>query len=184
MLTFFLPLSRPREKKKLQHITTNSGSIKSAKENAPLTSGAALLTAALLLAPRPRAALWRATLGRFRSPEAARAAAASRAAAAAEEAALVGKEAAGASNAAEEALARLSEARIDVAAQARELRSLAARAAAAQRGAAMALADLRSLPAAGDALQSRADAAAAEAAARRQRKAVDDLVWRLAKKGF
>jgi hypothetical protein len=44
--------------------------------------------------------------------------------------------------------------------------------------------DLRSLPAAGDALQSRADAAAAEAAARRQRKAVDDLVWRLAKKGF
>ena len=60
----------------------------------------------------------------------------------------------------------------------------AARAAAAQRGAASALNDLRSLPAAGDALQSRADAAAAEAAARRQRKAVDDLVWRLAKKGF
>ena len=161
-----------------------TGSIKSAKENAPLTSAAALLATALVLAPRPRAALWRATFGRFRSPEAARASAASRAAAAAEEAGLVSKGTAEAWASAEEALARLSSAHTDVTAQARELRSLAARAAAAQRGAASALNDLRSLPGAGDALQSRADAAAAEAAARRQRKAVDDLVWRLAKKGF
>lgn len=115
-------------KKTLTTATSSSGSIKSAKENAPLTSAAALLATALLLAPRPRAALWRATFGRFRSPEAARAAAASRAAAAAEEAGLVSKEAAGAWAAAEEALARLGEAKVDVATQARELRSLAARA--------------------------------------------------------
>ncbi len=151
------------------------------EHEAAATAGAA--AAALLLLPPTRRLLWRATLGRLRSPEAARAATEERAAALAAAVAEQGAEAAAAAARLAAAREAYAGARSALRAAAADLRGLDARMRRTDRGAAALMRDLRELRHA-QALQLRADAAGKAAEAARQRGALGKLLRGVEKDGL